>query len=191
MRSWPKSTGPCAHMASIMRETPDDTDRSEIGPSNESQGIPFRVSPKHPGFWRLAFVTSSTSCWKELCGYLLKRLLDPADTLIITATENEDERSLLSRIAHDTVLFFHLDGGPPISLVDRDRGFRLLARLCRTGLVTRRIPMKCFTSFEMILLSRASCNAMFALLLSVGSGVPSPVHPQNPGRTGNAMHVLS
>jgi hypothetical protein len=32
---------------------------------------------------------------------------------------------------------------------------RLLARLCRTGLVTRRVSMKGFT-FEMILLSRAS-----------------------------------
>jgi hypothetical protein len=37
----------------------------------------------------------------------------------------------------------------------RQTRFRLLARLCRTGLVTRRISMKGFT-FEMILLSRAS-----------------------------------
>jgi hypothetical protein len=32
---------------------------------------------------------------------------------------------------------------------------RLLARLCRTGLITRRVSLKGFT-FEMILLSRAS-----------------------------------
>ncbi len=42
-------------------------------------------------------------------------------------------------------------GHPP----PRKTRFRLLARLCRAGLVTRRASMKGFT-FEMILLSRAS-----------------------------------
>src|SRR5580658_53671 len=37
----------------------------------------------------------------------------------------------------------------------RKTRFRLLARLCRTGLVTRRVPVKGFT-FEVILLFRAS-----------------------------------
>jgi hypothetical protein len=40
-------------------------------------------------------------------------------------------------------------------LSPRKTCFRLLARLCRTGLVTRRVPVKGFT-FEMILLFRAS-----------------------------------
>jgi hypothetical protein len=40
-------------------------------------------------------------------------------------------------------------------LSPRKTRFRLLARLCRTGLVTRRVPLEGFT-FEMILLFRAS-----------------------------------
>ena len=42
-------------------------------------------------------------------------------------------------------------GHPP----PRKTGFRLLVQLCRTGLVTRRVPIEGFT-FEMILLFRAS-----------------------------------
>ncbi len=47
-------------------------------------------------------------------------------------------------------------------LSPRKTGFRLLARLYRTGLVTRMVPIKGFT-FEMTLLFRASC-AMSAIL---------------------------
>jgi hypothetical protein len=43
----------------------------------------------------------------------------------------------------------------PVYLLGGVARFRLLARFCRTGLVTRRVSTKGFT-FEMILLSRAS-----------------------------------
>src|SRR5271163_4590078 len=50
---------------------------------------------------------------------------------------------------------------------------RLLARLCRTGLVTRRVSMKGFT-FEMILLSRASWRKVKLCFWFPGDSLESP-----------------
>ncbi len=52
--------------------------------------------------------------------------------------------------------------------------FRLLARLCQTGLVTRRVPIKGFT-FEMILLFRASSRDVWDPLGSMSVCHPSAI----------------